>query len=1067
MHRRQLRLTRAALLAVALVGGSCADDQPPRLDLVVVGEGGEAADALVVFLRLGDGATRRVGGEVFDLSQAGVDLSTPLSLGVRAPDAFAGLATVWVVACAGGARCGGEAALAPACTCDRPVASGGARVRVSGVTRARIVLHAIPPGCDRDADLFPACERGGAATECCAGLPDALAAQVADCHDELRPPGCEDATCGTAMAHPFKAAELRSDELTEPAQRARHQRWCDDGLDNDCRAELDVSCAGLDADGDGVSANRDCDDGDPARFPGNPEVCGDGVDQDCDEVDPPCDHDGDGVFAEQDCDDADPARFPGNPEVCGDGVDQDCSGADQRCLTDDLDGDGYACPFAVPWERHACTGLDANGAPLDCDDLDAGRYPGAPERCGDGIDQDCDGVDPPCPPDDADGDGVRAAVVGGLDCDDTRADVHPGAPERCEDGVDQDCDGADARCAQAADRDGDGWLIPGDCDDGDPQVHPGATEWCNGRDDDCDDLFDEGDPRQVDARAVARSETCGDACAPGAPPCACRVARLVCSTNGGELSGADRYVCLGVARDEQSETCNGVDDDCDGSHDEDVRRACYDGPEGSSGRGLCHGGSQGCTSEPGGGEVWASCEEQVLPAADTCDALDNDCDGFTDLDGGGNPVTVSCYPFPAGQPGSGPCRRGIETCRDGNLGPCQGAVGPGNEQCNAVDDDCDGDTDEGDDDQPLRRSCYDGADGTANMGDCHAGTSHCRDGRFAACEGQVVPGNETCDGRDQDCDGRVDEGVQRACGSAVGQCRQGVERCQNGGWLACEGAVGPATEGCNARDDDCDGRADEDLRRACGETTGSCEAGTETCASGQWGQCAGAVGPRAETCNGHDDDCDGQSDEALVRACGSDVGACRPGSETCTAGDWGACVGGVVSRAEACNNVDDDCDGNTDEGVTRACGSSVGTCRAGTETCGAGAWGACMGAVGARPEGCNDQDDDCDGRTDETLTRDCGVETGACTVGTETCGGGRWGRCSGEAPEAELCNGVDDDCDGDVDNGFDLMRDRANCGMCGRACGPTADGCSGGACVCGLGAECMPGVLCTDGACAN
>jgi len=74
------------------------------------------------------------------------------------------------------------------------------------------------------------------------------------------------------------------------------------------------------------------------------------------------------------------------------------------------------------------------------------------------------------------------------------------------------------------------------------------------------------------------------------------------------------------------------------------------------------------------------------------------------------------------------------------------------------------------------------------------------------------------------------------------------------------------------------------------------------------GSCCGA-----ETCNGADDDCDGAVDEGLTRACGEDVGACMPGVEQCVEGAWAECdaVGPVD---ELCNDADDDCDGEVDEG---------------------------------------------------------------------------------------------------------------------------------------------------------
>ena len=285
----------------------------------------------------------------------------------------------------------------------------------------------------------------------------------------------------------------------------------------------------LDADGDGyggtrlattsceapegyVAGTEDCDDLDAAVNPDALEVC-DGLDNDCSgDIDEGVeggsawyrDADGDGhgdpgdvieacgapggyVPRGDDCDDRDVGVLPGAAETC-DGIDQDCDGSVDEDAEGalpwypDTDGDGVGATGAASW---SCVAIEGHVAvDGDCDDTDAGAYPGATETC-DGVDQDCDGDTDEDATDaltwyaDLDGDGTAGSrwtvtqcdAPGGYlaaagDCDDLDDTRYPGAPETC-DGEDDDCDGLtdeDAldEAVWYADVDGDGAGDPSD-----------------------------------------------------------------------------------------------------------------------------------------------------------------------------------------------------------------------------------------------------------------------------------------------------------------------------------------------------------------------------------------------------------------------------------------------------------------------------------------------------------------------------------------------------------------------------------------------------------------------------
>jgi hypothetical protein len=485
------------------------------------------------------------------------------------------------------------------------------------------------------------------------------------------------------------------------------------------------------------------------------------------------------------------------------------------------------------------------------------------------------------------------------------------------------------------------------------------------------------------------------------------------------------------------------------------------------GAGAMTGAMEGCAAADGfvaaGGDCDDDCASCFVGGQEACDGKDNDCDET--LDEGLSAVCGSVV---------GICREGTQACVDGVPGECVGGVVAGTEVCDgSLDEDCDGTSDEGCAcGAGMSRACGSGE------GSCEEGVQACQDdGVWGGCSGGTGPTTETCDNADNDCDAKTDELISETCGTDVGACTSGTSTCSAGVMGACVGSAVASDELCDGIDNDCDNVPDDNLTRPCDTADagkGICKAGTQTCSGGSWGVCTGSVTARAEVCDAPmlDENCNGTPNEGCacsngaVGNCGTDVGACDFGTWTCTDGRWGpTCTGGKgPAAAETCNNIDDNCDGNIDEGLTRACGrSGTAPCRLGTETCQRGAWVNCTGNIDPAPAEICDAprvDENCNGTRNEGCTcvegqsRVCGKNDGECTAGLEYCADGNWsGTCVGEVgpKPAESCNGLDDDCDNKTDESS--------------PCGGSLQ-CVNKECVCTKNSDCAAGSACGMGECS-
>jgi hypothetical protein len=683
------------------------------------------------------------------------------------------------------------------------------------------------------------------------------------------------------------------------------------------------------------------------------------------------DNDGDGFDSTVDCDDNNDEIFPGANEICN-GLDDNCSGLidDSDPLViglttfyADADGDGFGDMDAFVDACAAPTGFVTDFT--DCNDTDPAINPMAQEICN-GIDDDCDGL-----VDSADPDLVGTAIW--------YADVDGDSYG--------DPNNSTMSCTQPA-----GFVNnDGDCDDTDPAINPMAQEICNGLDDDCDGLVDAADPGLV-GTAIWYADVDGDNF--GDP----NNSTMSCTQPAGFVNNnEDCDDTNSTINPAAQEICNGIDDDCDGLID-----------------------SADPSLSGSGTSTWFE---------------DNDGDGF------GNPfATLSSCSQPVGYVSNG------NDCNDNNNN-----VNPtAQEVCNGIDDDCDGLVDAADPSVIGGGTWYADNDGDG-FGNPFIPFVSCAqpvgfvdndldcDDSFSS----IFPGApELCNGVDDDCDGLIDAADPDLMGAtltwygdfdgdgfgnignSIQACTQPIGFVSNSGDCNDNNAnINPtASEVCNGIDDDCDGLTDDNDPSLVGGTTYyrdndldgfgdpnvtilSCMppigyvANNSDCNDNDIN-----INPTAiEICNGLDDDCDGLIDDNdpgvsglstwYLDADGDGFGTISNSLVSCSqpngyvsndidCDDNNTAINAAAQ--EICNGIDDDCDGLIDAADPDVQGGSI--------------WF---------------QDLDGDGfGSPLTSQMSCSQPTGFVPNDLD---------CNDNNPNvnpaaAEICNGIDDDCDGLIDD---------------------------------------------------